>query len=410
MGDWIYYVATMSMAEIGDRIAFAREIHANEALNELIQRRLNDNRAKKIAEYLLREEQRFFNALVVGVYGGEPCWHDFADISAEQPSDDLDIPPNAKNRFGFLSFTGEERLFALDGQHRLAGIRRALQKKSDLADEHVAVVFVGHHAGGDGLQRTRRLFTVLNKTAKPVLKGDIIALDEDDLMAICTRRLVRDCSYFNREQVAMRLVNSLSPNDQTSWTTITMIYDLLAILFSQIYPACIGKKKVPVSKLKEERASEDDIDRHYDFAVQYFEQLCRRFSDVREVLAGPTPAVAVKEHRHSEGGSVLYRPLGQKIFTQVVAVLCQDYTLEDSIKLISYLPTSLSEPPYSSVIWNPTKKTMANNAAASSLAKDIVLYMLMEETRLNEEKLRLRYAEYLGEPEDRVGLPKPVVA
>lgn len=33
-------------------------------------------------------------------------------------------------------------------------------------------------------ERTHRLFTTLNKSAKPVAKADIIALDEDDTMAI----------------------------------------------------------------------------------------------------------------------------------------------------------------------------------------------------------------------------------
>ena len=125
MGDWVYYVATMRLADVAARINFAHEIHPSEKLNELIQRRLNTGRAKKIADYLLRDDQRFFNALVVGVYGGDPCWYDFGEITPMQSSD-IEIPEDIHNSLGFLSLAGREIMFALDGQHRLAGIKQAL--------------------------------------------------------------------------------------------------------------------------------------------------------------------------------------------------------------------------------------------------------------------------------------------
>lgn len=72
-------------------------------------------------------------------------------------------------------------MFTLDGQHRLAGIQQAIEKglEQDPFDE-VSVIFLAHEDTRPGLERTRRLFTTLNKTAKPVSKGDIIALDEDE--------------------------------------------------------------------------------------------------------------------------------------------------------------------------------------------------------------------------------------
>ena len=57
-------------------------------------------------------------------------------------------------------------------------------EEQDPFDE-VSVIFVAHEATSQGLERTRRLFTTLNKTDRPVSKGDIIALDEDDVVAIC---------------------------------------------------------------------------------------------------------------------------------------------------------------------------------------------------------------------------------
>ena len=142
MGDRVYFVTTLRLEHVAERISFAREVHASEALNDLIQRRLSERRAVEIAEYLLSEEQHFFNALVVGVYAGDPSWQDFGSITPEDPTDELHVPSNASETFGFLQLTGSEQLFALDGQHRLAGIKRAVKKDATLNEERVAVIFI----------------------------------------------------------------------------------------------------------------------------------------------------------------------------------------------------------------------------------------------------------------------------
>src|SRR5688500_11450244 len=75
MGDWIYYITFMPMREIAARISVAEDIHTAETLKELLQRQLT-NRSGEIESYLRTQPQRFFNALVVGTYGGKPQWHE----------------------------------------------------------------------------------------------------------------------------------------------------------------------------------------------------------------------------------------------------------------------------------------------------------------------------------------------
>ena len=192
-GDWIYYSCLMSMSEVTKRLSFADEVHKSEKLSEWIQRRLKEGRGQEISAYLQREPQRFFNSLVVAIYGGDPAWHGFSDFRPLTSDIDLaDISDEVEDSVGFISFTGEERMFAIDGQHRLAGMKDAVKSSSNVLTDEVALLVVAHQNTKAGRERTRRLFTTLNKTAKPVGKGDIIALDENDVMAIVTRYLVEN--------------------------------------------------------------------------------------------------------------------------------------------------------------------------------------------------------------------------
>lgn len=153
-GDWTYYCGLMTLSELCERVQFAKDLHTSEKLSQLIQRELKGNRARDISEYLKTDSERFFNSLVVAVYGGDPAWHEFGDFRPQRPDINIEeVSSDVKASVGFLSFTGEEKLFALDGQHRLAGIQLALKDASSLSDDEVSVIFVPH--------KKRELFTLV---------------------------------------------------------------------------------------------------------------------------------------------------------------------------------------------------------------------------------------------------------
>ena len=205
MGDWWYYSSVMRMSDIAERVSIAKEIHQSRSLRDLLQRQLTD-RAGEIADYLIRQDQRFFNSLVVGTYGGDPKWHEVS-MSRGPSAPDCHFPTELQGILGLLVLDGNERLFALDGQHRVAGIRRALERNPALGREEVSVILVAgvtqdrRDEDPAGFERTRRLFTTLNRYAKPVSKMDTIALDEDDSVAIVTRNLVETHSPVPRENI-----------------------------------------------------------------------------------------------------------------------------------------------------------------------------------------------------------------
>ncbi|MDI6453539.1 DNA sulfur modification protein DndB [Peloplasma aerotolerans] len=179
IGDWIYYVTTMSFQEINDNVKKVdQELHKSKTLSQMIQRAITPN-VQQISHYIQKQKEMFFNAIVLAVYEGDPQWKG-VNFSHENMRE---------TNLGILEFTGTEKIFPVDGQHRVEGIKQALlidPKNEEIKNNEVSVIFIGHNNSDEGMKRTRRLFSTLNRYAKPVSLSEIIALDEDDIVAIGT--------------------------------------------------------------------------------------------------------------------------------------------------------------------------------------------------------------------------------
>lgn len=401
MGSWVYYSCLVSLEEISKRVRFADEIHKSKQLSGMIQRKLQSTRSTQIASYIKSQPERFFNSLVVATYGGQPNWHAITSIKAKSETSDLNnVSEEVLESVGFLTFRGDEKLFALDGQHRLAGIKKAVA--DGLPENHVdevSVIFVAHKVSPQGLERTRRLFTTLNKTARPVSKGDIIALDEDDVMAICVRKLIEDTDFFAEKKIAFVASNNMPTSNTESITTIGNLYDVLAVLFTESENA-LKKKKVD---LQRSRPADELLNSYFEFAKKYVTLLEDNFSEVRSFLKASDPTLVVKKHRGSHGGKVVFRPIGLDILTRVVARLTKQMSLEDAVKLISKLPRDVTDPPYSGLMWNPATQTISN--ANNVTLREVLMYMVGT-SKLSDSTLLARYRKALGD--EGVMLPQKV--
>lgn len=402
MGDWVYYSCLMSVDEIGKRVSFADDIHKNEKLSELIQRQLQKGRSEQISSYLKNQDERFFNSMVIATYGGQPNWNAVEDLKSSSRQDFIGkLSEETISSVGFLSLSGSENLFAIDGQHRLAGIKKAIQSGLDQdPPDDISVIFVAHKKTVKGLQRTRRLFTTLNKTAKPVSKGDIIALDEDDVMAITVRRLIEESKYFGGDRIAFVASNNLPTTNTTSLTTIGNLYDVLTGLFSKIDSDIKSSK----AELQVRRPDDEALDEYYQLASQYFKSLSKNFPPLKEFFNLKDPEIVVKKYRGSHGGDVLFRPLGLAIFTDIVGKLSLNYELEDAIEIISNLPTTLTKPPYKGLMWDQSAKRIVGSNSVT--LREILLYMVGS-SKLKDATLLARYRKDLGD--DDAELPKKVI-
>ena len=76
IGDWVYYIATMRFKDVACYIKRVdNELHNSVLLKEMLQRSITSN-YKNIAHYIETQQERFFNALVLAVYDGQPKWHE----------------------------------------------------------------------------------------------------------------------------------------------------------------------------------------------------------------------------------------------------------------------------------------------------------------------------------------------
>jgi len=402
-GGWVFYTCLMPLREIASRVDYAKVLHKSKNLSDMIQRELEEGRAEEIATYLNTQEQRFFSSLVIAVYGGNPSWHDIGDFSSNLPGVSIEkIPEQALNSFGLLLFTGEEQLFAVDGQHRLAGIKTAVQNDGGIGEEEASVLLVAHQNTGKGIERTRRLFTTLNKTARPVSRGEIIALDEDDVMAIIARRFVEAHSFFTRDRLAFVPTNNLPVSDLKHLTTIGNLYDVLGILFSRI------KKRCDLTDLKFYRPTDDQLDDYYQFGSRFFKLLRDEFLPLGEFFEANDTSKVVQKYRGQFGGNVMFRPIGLTMMTEVIAKLSETRKLKECVKIAGTLPQELADLPYAGILWDKTKKRMDNQGKA--LARELLLFILDEVPKRKRIDLGKRYAKAIGrDPEEGEALLEDLV-
>ena len=400
MGDWIYYCCLMDLRTIASRVDYARDLHTIERLSDKIQRDLEKRRANQISEYLQTQPERLFNALVVATYGGQPNWHALTDVQSKGSSDQLsNLTDRITLSVGFLTLRGDERLFALDGQHRLSGIKIAANSEaSDCSTDQVPVMFVSHATTELGLRRTRRLFTTLNKKAERVSKFEIIALDEDDVMAIAVRWLIEENKeMFGDDRIAFVGSSNMPTNNFTSLTTIVSLYDILKTWYTKANTPF----RTTLPKLRESRPDDEQLAEYFQLARNLFGELRRGFPELNEFFAASDTETIVRKYRNK---NALFRPVGLDIFVSIVARLTKEKDLSAAVAEAAKLPRSLDDPPFVRLMWNPHTQTIGRFAKNTLL--ELLMYMLGQSKRTNAELLRL-YQKDVGD--NRLQLPKPVV-
>ncbi len=403
MGDWVYYVTFMKFSDVACWIKRTDQIHQSKELRDMIQRELT-NRVGPIADYLLEQKERFFNAIVVGVYGGDPQWYPL-DIGESPIFGDANLESDSRHSVGLLVLEGDEKLFAIDGQHRVEAIKLAINRDPSLESEEQSMIFVAHRIDENGRTRTRRLFSTLNRYAKPVSKGEIIALDEDDAFAIITRRLVENLTLL-MGRVHFGKTAPLPSKDKTNLTSIIALYEITQLVYVPDLTNADAEKKQQLKKIKIRRPSDDLLEEIYQEQVCYWRLLEKHFPEYQKMFSSVSEKQIAGKYRTREGGHLMFRPAGQQAFAKAVRTMLErGVDMESAVAKLSRVPMQLNQKPWAYVLWNPSTKRI-NATVSKVLLESIFLYLVGEKPRNKKYDLLSQYRAVVNDPQ--ATLPDPI--
>lgn len=399
MGDWWYYITIMTFDDVNSWVKNVDDIHERRELKTWIQRELRPERLEQISDYLTSQKQHFFNAIVVGIYRGEPEWYPIK-VGRNLAMPTLRHMARSKDAFGFLCLSGEEEIFAIDGQHRVEGIRSAIAHKSSLTADQQCVIFVAHKETDQGRARTRRLFSTLNKYARPVSKGELVALSEDDTFAIVTRKVIDEYKYLNIGFVPLTKTANIPVNDTKCITTVLGLYDLIRTI--SLPPRSREKRKLEIGP-----ADKNRVQQTYKLICQFWDLLRELVPEIKEVSdAHPDKALAAK-YRQKDGGHLLFRPAGMKAFAQATRTLVdRGSTFDAAVAMLSNTTFDLNTCPWPGVLWNSVAHRMINKNGR--LAQNLFLYMAKQPLEPNSYALLSEYQRALDSSSADLGSVKRI--
>lgn len=402
MGDWVFYVTLLPLKEVCRRIKRTDEVHTSQLLKEWIQRALT-NRSDDIAHYLKSHSQRFFNSLVVGVYEGNPEWHQIS-LRKSPLFDPLELDERVSESLGFLVLSGAEKLFAIDGQHRVEGIKRFMndlkgEEQTRIQDE-ICAIFVAHKNTQAGIQRTRRLFSTLNRTAKPVSLTEIIALDEDDIVAIVCRSLIEEHPLFKDGRISIARQKAISSDDQHSITSLVALHQTMNIYLAD-------RKGRQWERFRSLRPPEELVESFAKRGHRLWDTLVDCIPELQLVLELRSDQNLPSGYRSErDGGDLLFRPIFPPIIARCLRVAERNGMTEKMfIRKLAKVPRALNKPPWLGLLWDGNMITRSKN---QRLAEALILWVVGAKSRYDAAYLKLKFAEILSKRREEIVLPERV--
>lgn len=367
IGYWSYYSTVMKIKDVVENNTIITVPESEElftrTINQILQREVNTKRTKQISSYITNNEERFFSNLIVAFHKGEPKWTEVEisnNFEVDNSALDQDSISFLSNKFGVLTLTGDEEMFALDGQHRLLGLRAAFEENPGIGDLEIGITFVIHKS--DFINKTRRLFTVLNKYAEKPKGAELIILDEDDAAAINTRKLVTEHPVLSLPNaLSNSKTGAIANNDFSSFTTLVTLHKINKLLYSK---SNINYNIRPSNEILEELYTMSC--EFWDFIFEIFPELVQYINGKENTLIN-----GIDINRSNEtGGSLLLRPVGQEL----LAFAYNKFTNEEresigqKLLLINF---DLSSVIWKYIYWN--EKMLGKEAR---LKNDLILYLL----------------------------------
>jgi len=349
---------------------YGKLILDNESIEMIMQRAPDWTRQMELTGYLLRDNHKFTSILAVA----EPSW--INDPTSSNFGEDGRSLKDAieyeslttDGTFGILNLENL-KIFALDGQHRIMGIRgvkelldsgqitykdKAGNPKKDefekrellieklkttssamnrILDETISIEFIPAILQGETRDqariRLRNYFVDINKYAKKIQKGDEASLDETDGYKIVARNVA-----FKHPVFITPTINRINRTDQSIPKNSNYITTGFAItIISENYLGKSDKDRdwSPLFKNIVVRPSEEELERAKKQLTDFFDQMqnlsifkrIERGESIPKLREFPERDKNKKNYQASQEneGHLLLRPIGQQILAEAIGRL-----------------------------------------------------------------------------------------
>lgn len=398
LGDTDYFILSMKAQELADKVKIPRELEGWEdmSVEERYQRDLNYNRVRnQIAPYFANDESRFFGAIIVAAmnFGEEVSFEPLAEVATRGLPG---LYKAAAGPIGFLTFKGGEVLIPLDGQHRLKAIQFAVTGRDQrgreiasiptpcvqLAQEDVTVILVSYES-----RKARRIFTRVNRYAKPTTAGQNIVTDDDDICAVLAREVTNDL-------IGARLVkftsNTLTKTDE-HFTTLAIVYNCIERIITGNFPSGrIDKTQLP---------SPQAMNLYREKVREVWQRLLEEIDVFADALADGD-ASGDEKRREVRESNLLGKPVAQECLVRAFVSLTNAPTNlpeEEACQRLSGLPWEITgeslKAVWDQVLWTGgTDGRILTKNANRNLSTQVVCYLCGE--RYSDEQERELLEDY----------------
>lgn len=410
LGNTDYYILSMKAQELVNIVKIPKELDGWEdlKLEERYQRDINYTRVRtQIAPYLANDPSRFFGAIIVAAMNFDDTGDAFEPLDAVLTRNLPSKYRGDAEAMGFLTLRGGEVLVPLDGQHRLKAIEFAITGRDregkaipdmspciDLAQEDVTVVLVPYVA-----EKARRIFTRVNRYARPTTAGQNYITDDDDIIAVLSRQIVND-------HIGGRLAkyhsNTLTTKDP-EFTTLAIVYNCNDFVIENTFPGGkVDKTKLPDQS--KQTLFRDKVSEVWGVLLEQIDVFVDALSDPEE-----TGDAKRKEIRSK---NLLGKPVAQECLVRAYVKLTgapTNMASKDACQKLNVLPWDITEANvkvWQNVLWSGgvdgkiiTKKRV--------LASDLLFYLAGGNmTDQEKDQLLMDYRKQFPE-EERPGKELP---
>ncbi len=406
-GSFEYFLTTMHVGELVRNITVPKELPGweNLSIEERYQRDISLTRVKKdIAPYFATDPHRFSSALILAVQND-------SDMNFESLNDVANIArlphlyKTPAENLGFVTLSGKEVFVPLDGQHRAKALQYAISGTDDnnvslagvpantkLAEEDLAVILVRFDP-----EQSRKIFNKVNRYAKRTTKGENLITDDDDVIAVLSRRLLSEEGGLFAARLVRHESNTLSAK-APEFTTLATFYEANMEIVLARFPT---QKRGEAQRVSEDKAElfREEIAKVWRCLMAEIELFAQAIHD--ESAAGDTVRCEIRRE------TLLGKPVAQLAVVRAFLLLsdrCKGVAERELAVRFNLLQWALGEEIWHGVLMNPNGRIMSGRTVVGTAA--LFIAHLCGAPLTGEEKKALIDQISGGE---RYELPVPVV-